>query len=50
MSSTAAERPVSTRGLLLRYTCLGYLGLVVIFPLTAVMIRGISAGPSRIWK
>lgn len=50
MSSTAAERPTSSGGLLLRFSCLGYLGLVVIFPLAAVMIRGFSAGPARIWK
>lgn len=50
MSSTAADRPVPLGGLLLRWSCLSYLGVVVLFPLTAVVIRALSAGPERLWK
>jgi sulfate transport system permease protein len=49
MSSTAAERPTSRGGKLLRWSCLGYLGIVIVFPLTAVVVRAVSAGPARLW-
>ncbi len=49
MSSTVAERRTSFSGKLLRWSCLLYLGIVLVFPLTGVVVKAISAGPSRIW-
>lgn len=49
MSSTVAERPTSLAGKVLRYSCVAYLGLVLVFPLTGVVVKAISAGPTRIW-
>ena len=49
MSSTVAHRKTSLGGKLLRYACLLYVGFVLVFPLTGVVVRAISAGPERIW-
>ncbi len=49
MSSTAANRPVRITGLILRYSCLLYIGVVLIFPLTGLVVKAASAGPVRIW-
>lgn len=49
MSSTSADRPVPLTGLILRYLCLFYIGIVLLFPLGGLIFRAISSGPSRIW-
>ncbi len=48
MSSTVAQRPVRITGLILRFLCLFYIGVVLVFPLSGVVVKAVSAGPSRI--
>lgn len=49
MSSSMAQRKTSPGGKFLRFACLLYIGVVLVFPLTGVVMRAVSAGPERIW-